>query len=137
MQNAVLVGIVDGLGDGLQPARRPAEIRNPKSEIRNLLGQARTRHVVHREKELTRVFANLVDGDDVRMLQAGGGFRLGPKPGGQLRPAEGQHQLQSDDPVQTDLPGAIDDPHAAPGNFLEQLVVAKGVGRDHARRADP
>ena len=36
-----------------------------------------------------------------------------------------EDHLEGDDPVQADLPGLVDDAHPAPGDLLQQLVVAE------------
>ena len=48
--------------------------------------------------------------------------------GGELA---GQDHLQGDDAVEADLPGPVDDAHAAAGDLLQQLVVAEVVSPLH------
>ena len=73
--------------------------------------------------------ADFVDGDDVGMLEAGGRDGFGAKALDELRAGlrpEQQH-LERDNPVQALLPGLIDDPHPAPRDLLQQLVVAEVI----------
>jgi hypothetical protein len=44
--------------------------------------------------------------------------------GGKL---SGENDLQGDDAVETLLPGPVDDPHAAPGDLLKNLIITKVV----------
>src|SRR5947209_5137089 len=73
------------------------------------------------------VLADLVDGDDVRVLEVGGGFGLAQESLDLVRAGQGAGADQFDGHVtiQTRLPGLPDDPHAAPGDLFEELVVAE------------
>ena len=72
------------------------------------------------------VFADLVNGDDIRMVQVGRRFGFGAETGDLIlvREITGAHELEGNEAVETDLAGAIDDAHAAPADFLQQFVVA-------------
>jgi hypothetical protein len=48
------------------------------------------------------------------------------------RQPAGQDHLQRDEPLEADLPGLVDDTHAAAGDLLQQLVLAEGAA--HVRR---
>src|SRR5882724_7183580 len=127
VQNAALVSVVNGFGDGFHPARRSAEFRNPKSEIRNELGQVFPFHKIHREVVLAIVLADFVNGHYVRMLKLGRRLGLGAEPlhvrsAGQL---PGQNHLHRDGAVETDLSRAIDHAHAAAGDFFQEFVIAE------------
>ena len=94
------------------------------------------RDVLHAQVRLPVDRADLVDGDDVRVLEPGGGLGLGAEPGAvgvgrQVRLAD---HLQRDDPVEALLPGLVDDAHAAAAEFLEQLEVAE-LARQGGRTA--
>ena len=61
------------------------------------------------------------------MVEVGGRLGLGVEAlhvgvGGQLA---GQDHLEGDDAIEADLPGLVDDAHAAAGDLLQQLVVAE------------
>ena len=60
------------------------------------------------------------------MVQIGGRLRLSAKAfdlrfAGELA---GENHLESDQTIQADLPGLIHYPHAAMGDFPEQLIIA-------------
>lgn len=63
---------------------------------------------------------DLVNGHDVRVLQAGGRGGLGPKSLHQVGPGQraGEEELHREVAVQAKLPGAIDHAHAAAGDFF-------------------
>ena len=71
------------------------------------------------------VLADLVDLDDVGVLQAGDGLGLGPEAAGGLGPGvlAGQDHLEGDEAVEPDLPGLVDDAHAAAAQLAEDLVA--------------
>jgi len=78
--------------------------------------------------------ADIEDGHDVRMIQVGGRSRLGSEPNHISAAGEGaaDDHLEGHDAAGVDLNGAVDDSHAAPRHFLQQLVITKirrGVGR--------
>ncbi len=80
-----------------------------------------------REVELAIVLADLVDGDDVRVVEPGDGLGLVAEPadlvvGGQRG---GPDHLQGDGAVQADLSGLVDDAHAAAAELGLDLVVAE------------
>ena len=65
------------------------------------------------------------------------GHRLGLGPESPQLGEAGQagiaDHLQGDDAVEVDLPGPIDDPHPAPGELADHLVIAQEAG--HSRGA--
>ncbi len=74
-------------------------------------------------------FVDLVDDGDVRMLECGGGLRFLHEPalaigvGHQLR----RQDLEGDLAVQPHVDGAVDDPHAAAADFVDDTVVREGA----------
>ena len=91
--------------------------------------------VFHRIVLMPVVFADLVDRHDMRMIQVRGGLGLGAKPlhvaaGGEVA---GEDHLERHRAVERHLPRLVDDPHAAPGDLLQQFVVAEVA--DHRRRS--
>jgi hypothetical protein len=72
------------------------------------------------------VLANLVDGYDVGMPQIchGGSLLFETRDGVVAREDAMQQHLDSDFAAKAQLPGAINDSHAAARNFVEQLVVS-------------
>ena len=126
MENAMLMGIVDRLGDGLHVASGTAGgQRVPANQNRQTLPL----HVIHRDEMLARAKTDFVDGDNVGMMQRRRRHRLSPEALHRLwqRVRSEQEQLEGDYPVQASLAGLINDPHAAVPNLLEQFVVAEGA----------
>lgn len=126
MEDATLVRIVYCLGDGLEQGGGAPGGYLPSPDQ---FGKIAAIHVIHREVGLPFMLADLVYGHDVRVLEAGSGLGFYPESSdkvvtGQL--AEEQH-FYRDEAIERDLPSPIDNPHAASGNFLEQLVIAEVV----------
>jgi hypothetical protein len=132
VQQPALVGVVNSsCHDGHQPGG-PDRLRVAADGI----GQAAAVDEVHAEVVLAVVLADLVDGDEVRVLEVAGRLGLEAEPlhllgGRQL--ARPDH-LQGDGAVQANLPGAPDDAHAALGDLLQQLVVAEIAHAAESRR---
>ena len=83
------------------------------------------------------VLADLVDGHDVRVVELGRRLRLLTETRRRsASPARspGQDHLQGDRPIQADLPGLVDDPHAAAGDLRQQFVVAERLHGRQCRR---
>ena len=73
------------------------------------------------------MLSHLIDGRDVRMIEAGGRLGLHAE-AAQLvgrGTLSGKNHLERHDAVQADLPGPVNDPHAAAGDLIEQFVVAQ------------
>jgi len=118
----MLVGEVHGRGQRLDQLRRLA-VRQRLAD--DFLFQAATLDVFHGQERPVVVLAHLMDLHDVRVLQPGSdrGFLEEPCP--LLVPhVRRSNHLQGDDPVQLDLPGLVDHPHAAAADFFKQLIRA-------------
>ena len=76
MQDASLVRVMDGLGDGLEI--RGGALGRQRTVLCNR-GQTAARDVFHGEEMLAVVEADFVNGDNVRMLQTGGRGGLAAK----------------------------------------------------------
>jgi hypothetical protein len=78
------------------------------------------------------VFADLVDGDDVWVLECGGCGGLFPEAGAGGFPGElaAEEEFYGDDPAQAALAGAEDDSHAAAGDFTQEFIVTHDLERD-------
>ena len=76
---------------------------------------------------LALVLADLVDRHDARVVEVGGGLGLGVEPPdvGLVGELAGEDHLERDGPVEADLPGLVDDAHAAAGDLADDLVVAE------------
>src|SRR2546430_3653382 len=82
---------------------------------------------LHAEVALAIALADLVNGNNAWMFEAGSSFRLSPKTL-QMRfsgPRAKADQLQRDCTIETFLMGTINYALTAAANFLQQLVVAK------------
>jgi hypothetical protein len=91
---------------------------------------------LHAKERQPVLLADLVDGHDVGVFQAGGVFRLGAEAlhrvfGCQL--AREDH-LERHDAVKALLPRLVDHAHAAAGDLLQQVVASKRP-RDYRRLA--
>jgi hypothetical protein len=75
---------------------------------------------------LTLVFADFEKLDSVRMLQPCHGLGLGPEALASIAVGKvvAQQHLERHHAVKLGVPGTVDDPHAAPANLAEDLVVA-------------
>jgi hypothetical protein len=76
MQYTVLVGVLNGLGDRLEVARRA-----PRGQglFPDQFGQIPAFDKLHRIEVIAIVFPEFKDRDNVGMVQAGHGLRLGPE----------------------------------------------------------
>ena len=88
---------------------------------------------------LPAVFADLVNGQDVRVLESAGRLRLRAEAGHVVRRGEAtrKDQLQRHDAIEADLPGPPDDALAPPGDSLEQFVIARNVSGRPAALVPP
>jgi hypothetical protein len=84
------------------------------------------------------VLAEVVQRHDVRVLQSCDRLGLGQEAGEAVRPGVGarQHHLQRYHPVQLEVPCPVDDAHAAPAQFAQDLVAGhRRPGRGSRRQA--
>jgi hypothetical protein len=110
VDNAPLVGVVDGPGQGLQqPGRRagrPGRALQP-------VGQAAALDILQGQKGPALVLADFVDLHDVGVAQPGHRLGLGLKP--RPLPVAGigprPDHLEGHQPVEREVPGLVDDPH--------------------------
>ncbi len=118
MQNASLMRVVDGAGDGRhQPRGRPRFAVEP----RGLNRQVAAGDELHAEVMVTFVLAHLVDRHDVGMIEVGRRFGLEPESHQVFRAGKSarSYHLQRENPVQADLPGTVNDAHAPLGDHLQ------------------
>ena len=120
--------------------RRPAAAASPAASgvPASLPARLPPSHVLQREERQAVVLADLVDLHDVRVLQPGDRLRLGAEAGSWSRPRRGCRPGSSSGRTRRfrpDLPGLVDDAHAAAAQLLEQLVARHlGQGRVARRR---
>ena len=99
MQGALLVGVLDRQGDGVDPAHG---LLRRQRIIADQVRQAPALDEIHAEIVLTVVLADFVDGDDVGVLQASGGLGLQAEAivvGGTGQLA-GEDHLEGDDAIE-------------------------------------
>jgi len=126
VQDAALVGVVDGVGErGQEPGGFSR--RRPAVGSRQPMRQAATLDELHAQVRMAGVGADLVDGQDVGVVEVGGGLGLGAEAlqVGRGRPRAGQQHLEGDDATQAFLPRLVDDAHAAARDLVEHLVIAE------------
>ncbi len=78
----------------------------------------------HAEMQLAVTLADLVDGDDVRMIEPGSRFTFRSKAlhiGSRLPEGWADH-LECDAPIGYPPPRPVDDAHPAPSNFFEHFT---------------
>ena len=108
-------------------ARRVAAALGIVLERGELLGEVAPLDELHAEVALAVVLADLVDRDDARVVEQrdGLGLVLEPPQLGVVGQHAGLDHLEGDGPVEADLPGLVDDAHAAAAQLLLDLVVAE------------
>src|SRR5205809_7257634 len=76
---------------------------------------------------LAVVDANVVNGDDARVLEEGRSRDLAPEPLNDLlgRELPSQNHLHRDNALECKMPRAINHAHPAAGNLFEQFVIAE------------
>src|SRR5271166_5044757 len=125
VQDPPLVRMMNGLGDG---GHQPDRGRDIGGEVAQPLVQAAAGYQLHAEEALARALAHLVNGHDVRVVELRDGFGLVLKPdqlgfAGEFGRLD---HLESDLPVESDLPCPVDDAHSASAQLRQNLVA---VGR--------
>ena len=80
--------------------------------------------------------ADFVNGDDVRVLQAGRRRSFRAESLHKLRTGERtkQQHFHRHDAIQAQMPRAINNAHAAPRDFFEQFVIAERARQRQPRR---
>ncbi len=75
------------------------------------------------------MLADFVNGHDVRMVQACRCVCFKTETTFEFLPCQRSEleQFHRDDAIQRNLTGFVDHPHAATGDFLQQLVIAEGM----------
>ena len=131
----------------MDDAAQVSGVHGPRQRLDQLGGLARrlrlaTQHpvqpaaidVLQRQVGAVVVLADLVDLDDVGVLEAGDGLGLDVEAGqlGRAGVDARQHHLQGDHALEAEVPGLVDDAHAAAPQ-LPQDLVTRHRGQDPAR----
>ena len=125
VNHAVGMSGMDGPRQGLDQLCRRTHRLGRALEV---LGQAAAGHELEDKVRPARGLADIVDLDDVGMLQASDRRGLGAKAGQVLRAGldPGQDHLQRHGAIETELPGLVDDAHAASSQLPQDLVARHG-----------
>jgi hypothetical protein len=127
MEDAALMGVMNGPDDRQQELYRVGRVqfRTPLQHP----GEAGPLNELHHVKVLPLVTADLINGHDIGMVQLDGGLHLSAEAlqlGGR-GPLPGEDHLQGHQPIEPHVSGLENHPHAAPGDLLQQLVIAEGA----------
>ncbi len=125
VEDAVLMGVVDGPADEGETAGRVARFHRAVGQH---AGQGPTLHQRHGEVGPAVALAGVVDGDDVGMVEEGGGADFRLEAGKVFRRGElaAQDHLQGDGALEAAVPGPVDDAHAAAAQLFQEVIVAEG-----------
>jgi len=86
-------------------------------------------HVFHGDKRMAGLFADIVDGADVGMIEGGSGLGFALKTGkGALVSDDGEgKKLERDEAMEASVLRFVDDAHAASADFFDDAVVGDGL----------
>ena len=96
--------------------------------LRSFSARFATFHKFESDVSVALMRADIVHLHDVGMLHFGEGFRFGLEAGelsitGKLA---SENHLEGDDAIESNLPGFVDDTHAAPAQFTEDFIPSDG-----------
>jgi hypothetical protein len=128
VDDAALVGVVDRAGQRLDQGGRGGRRRDVGGDG---LRQGAAADVLQRVERSALRRADLVDLDDVGVLELGDRLRLGAEADQRFGVGQiaRQDHFQGDEPVELDLPGLVDDAHAAAAQLAEDLITANDRDR--------
>ena len=91
--------------------------------------QPRAVDELHRDERGAVVLVDLVDGDDVRVIEGGGGARFLDEPAVAIgvRRRLGRQHLDRDRPAEPGVVGGVDNPHPAPADLGVDAIVGNFV----------
>ena len=120
----MFVGIVNRAGHLDEHAGRRAGILD---QARHLPREASSVDQLHAEEVPALVLAHFDNGHDVRVVEVGRRLGLQEEPFPLDRRGEraGKDHLQGHVAMGAPLAGPVDDPHAPPGDLLEQIIIAE------------
>ncbi len=134
VNDPLVVGVLEREGDLPDHAEGDGQVRRPLA--REVVAEVPPLDVFEDHVSLAVVLAELVDVDDVRVVQFRDGLGLGLEPlqGGGVGRELVAEQLQRDFPLERELAGEVDLPHAAGAEPAEELVVAERAAGEIGRR---
>ena len=123
VQNSPLVGEVQRTGN---PGSHPGGVPRCEPPGREPVGEAPALHQPHGEVVVPALVPGLVEWDDVGVVKLGDAARLLPEAPDVFlgRPVPGTDRLECHGPAEGPVPRLVDDPHAAPGDLPDELVLA-------------
>ena len=139
MQDAALVGVVNGpRDDGDQPGGALLNCFTAHCPLPAAHCQSQTAALdqLHAEIQDRPGGVGRMDGDNVRMIEAGGCFRFIAKAlhlGRGSQPVR-TNGFQGHQPIEARLACFVDDAHTALAEFLQQLVIAHGDAGNFVRK---
>ncbi len=128
VDDALLVGVVERAGE---LAEQPGDLAKRGQRragcfaLGHAVGQRAAAQQAHDNVAGAALDAVIIDGDDVRVLQRGGGLGLAREAGDEIGvggQGSGQH-LDGDGALERPLVGPVDGAHPAPAQQLAQLVL--------------
>jgi hypothetical protein len=130
VQDVAAVALVDGAGELRDEPGGAARV----AVVLEAGGERAALHELHREERLALVLADIVDRHDAGMIQPGREryLTLEQPCRGVGREGAAREHLEGDDPIGADLPGPVDDAHAAGVDAAEDLVAAVARRREGA-----
>ena len=133
MEDAAHVGVLDGFGRLDHQGHGRAEIVPERGE---LIGEVAPLDELHAEIALAVVLADFVNRDDAGVVEQrdGLGLVLEPAQVGVVGQHAGLDHLEGDGSVEADLPGLVDDAHAAAAQLFLNLVIAEVADGGAARQ---
>ena len=133
VHHAVVVGVLERFADRRHDGQR---LFRGEPAGRHRLAQVDPVDVLHHQVVEPARLAEIVDGDDVRVVQRGQHPGLRGEPLGEagVGAAFGGQDLEGHHPAQGLLPGLVHHPHAAAAEALEDLQLGEMRGED--RRAE-
>jgi hypothetical protein len=118
------------MGRGYRPGQdfhQPRRLRSGQRRTLAMLLQAAAVDEFEGKERLSRLFADLIDLHDVGVMQPGNGRSFSAEAVALARPSlgTGADHFEGHDSVQLDLPGLVDDAHAAVTDLLQNLVPSR------------
>ena len=123
MQDASLMHVVDGSGQGVDQGRSGARRLRPPG---NLFGQTVSIHKLHAQERLTGVFPDLMHSENVRMLELGQRLSFALEPFELLSAGKSRfgNELQGYKPIQDAVTGLVDHSHTPPAQLSSKLITS-------------